>query len=173
MSSLIIIVALTSSALAVPQKEKFRNWTASLDEVNTGEDLRKTCSAWSTAKDAAGREWTLKLAIANGDALPPDAYPQISIAAAAGAITGNGSQSAVFGFGDTHVDAQVSGSGNEVMVSNDKATSLRLLKAFAQGSSLDLALAAEAPVAFSLVGFTASYRKLGAWCGFPTQDVAK
>jgi hypothetical protein len=41
------------------------------------------------------------------------------------------------------------------------------------GSTPDLALPAKLGVSLSLAGFTASYKKLGAWCGFPTADVAK
>lgn len=171
--SLILPAALAASAQAASREDTSKDWTASLDEVNTGEDLRKTCSASTAAKDAAGTEWTLKLAISNGDVLPPDAYPSIVVTTAQGGLPSGENQPAVFGFGDTRIDAQVSGGGNEVMVNNVKATSLALLKAMAAGATLDLALPARPAVSLSLAGFTASYKKLGTWCGFPTTDVAK
>ena len=170
--SFIIAVALAASAHAAPQKETSRDWTASLAEVNTGEDLRKTCSAWTTAKDMAGKDWTLELAISNGDALPPDAYPQLGIAAADGLPKGE-NQSASFDFGDRKIEAKASGDGKTAMVDNAKEKSLALLKAFAAGDKLAVTLAGKPAASFSLAGFTASYRKLGQWCGFPTTDVAK
>lgn len=172
-SCLILFAATISGAEASAQSETFKDWKTSLEEVNTGEDVRKTCTAETSASDAAGTAWTLKLGISNGDVLPPDAYPQITITVAGGGLPNGENQPAVFGFGDKRVDAQVSGGGNEVMVNNVKETSLALLKAFASGSTLDLALPAKPGVSVSLAGFTASYRKLGSWCGFPTTDIAK
>lgn len=172
-SSLILSVALAVSAHAAPQKETSKDWTAGLDEVNTGEDMRKTCSAWTTAKDTAGKDWTLELAISNGDALPPDAYPQLSIAAAADGPPKGENQSASFDFGDRKIEAKASGDGKTVMVDNAKEKSLALLKAFAAGDKLAVTLAGKPAASFSLAGFTASYRKLGQWCGFPTTDVTK
>lgn len=170
---LLAFTLVTASAQAASQKETSKDWTASLEEVNTGEDLRKTCTASTAARDVAGKDWTLKLAISNGDVLPPDAYPSITVVSGAGGLPRGENQPAVFGFGDTRIDAQVSGGGNEVMVNNVKATSLALLKAMATGSTLDLALPAKPAVSMSLAGFTASYKKLGTWCGFPTTDVAR
>jgi hypothetical protein len=153
-------VALTGSAHAAAQKETFRDWQASLDEVNTGEDVRKTCSAATTAKDAAGKDWTLKVSIGNGDVMPPDAYPAIAVSAAGGGLPSRENQPAAFGFGDQRIDAKVSGGGNEAM-------------AMAAGSTLDLTLPAKPTISLSLSGFTAAYRKLGTCCGFPTTDIAK
>lgn len=45
---------LGGGAMAAPQKETFKDWTASLSEVNTGEDMRKTCTARTFAKDTQG-----------------------------------------------------------------------------------------------------------------------
>ncbi|WP_119274489.1 hypothetical protein [Taklimakanibacter deserti] len=172
-SSLILSAALATSAHAASQKETSKDWTASLDEVNTGEDLRKTCSAWTTAKDAAGKDWTLKLAISNGDVLPPDGYPAIVVGSAAGGLPKGENQPASFDFGDKKLEAKVSGDGKEAMINNVKATSLALLKGLAAGSAVTVTLAGKPTPSLSLAGFTASYRKLGQWCGFQTSDVAK
>lgn len=171
-SSLVLPIALAASAHAATQKETSRDWTAGLAEVNTGEDVRKTCSAWTTAKDTAGKDWTLKLAIGNGDVLPPDAYPQLSIAAAGGLPKGE-NQSASFDFGNRKIEAKASADGKTAMVDNAKEKSLALLKALAAGDKLAVTLAGKPTASFSLAGFTASYRKLGQWCGFPTMDVTK
>lgn len=161
-------VLLMGSAEAAAQKETIKDWTASLDEVNTGEDVRLTCTAQTAAPD---RSWTLRLAISNGDVMPPDAYPQVVIAAA-GLAKGEGLAIA-FSFGDEHIDAKGSSDGKELMVENVKATSLALLRAMAAGDKLDIAVGGKSAPPLSLAGFTASYRTLGNWCGFPTTDVAK
>lgn len=171
--SFILTVALAAQAQAAPQKETARDWTASLDEVNTGEDVRKTCAAWTMAKDAAGNVWTLKLAIGNGDALPPDAYPQLSLASVAGGLPKGENQAAAFDFGGKKLEAKASSDGDQVMVNNEKETSLALLKNLAAGDNVTVTLAGAPSPALSLAGFTATYRKLGSWCGFPTTDVTK
>ena len=160
--------AMLGAAQATPQKATFRDWTASLDEVNTGEDVRLTCTAQTAAPDGS---WTLRLAISNGDVMPPDAYPQIVIAGA-GLAKGEG-LAVAFSFGDEHIDAKGLSDGKELMVDNAKATSLALLRAMAAGDKLDIAVAGISAPPLSLAGFTASYRKLGSWCGFPTTDIAK
>ncbi|MGE0239294.1 MAG: hypothetical protein AB7F09_02500 [Parvibaculaceae bacterium] len=171
--SLVLGAALAANAGAASRNETSKDWTASLEEVDTGEDVRKTCTGWTAARDEAGKDWTLKLAIGDGDVLPPDAYPQLSITAAAGGLNKAENQPATFDFGGKEVEAKVSGGGNEVMVDNVKETSLALLKALAAGDRLTVTLTGKPSPALSLSGFTASYRKLGQWCGFPTADVAK
>lgn len=162
--------ALTGAAHAAAQNETFRDWTASMTEVDTGEDLRKTCTA---ATSAADKSWTLGIAISNGDALPPDGYPTLVIDAAGGGLTEGEDLPAVFSFGDKRIEAKVHGGGKQVIVNNTNTTSLALLQAMAAGSTLDVTLAGKTGPSLSLSGFTASYRKLGAWCGFPTSDVTK
>jgi hypothetical protein len=164
-------IALPESAQAASQKEAFRDWTASLDEVNTGEDLRKTCVATTSVKDAQGKSSTLSLAISNGDALPPDAYPSMTITA--GGLPDGESVPVAFEFGDKRIDAQGMGDGKQLMINNSKETSLPLLRAMASGSTLEATVAGAAAPALSLKGFTAAYRQLGTWCGFKTDDVAK
>lgn len=165
----LLFLALTGNAQAAPQKETFRDWAAGLDEVNTGEDLRKTCRA-ETSAAADGQTATLAIAIGDGDVLPPDAYPAITISMIAPA--GEGIPVA-FEIGGKRFDIQAAGDGQQVTINNAKETSLALLRAMAAGSTLDITVAGNPVPALSLKGFTAAYRQLGAWCGFPTGDVAK
>lgn len=166
----LLLLALAGTAMAAPQKEAFRDWTAGLDEVNTGEDLRKTCRAETSAKDAGGQAVTLAIVIGDGDVLPPDAYPAILISMAA-APSGDGIPVA-FEMSGKRLDARAAGDGKQVSIDNVKETSLALLRAMAAGGTLDITVAGKPVPALSLKGFTAAYRKLGAWCGFPADDVA-
>ena len=171
-SFLILTATLVVNAQAASREETSKDWTAGMAEINTGEDIRKTCSAWTTAKDAGGAAWTLRLAISNGDVLPPEAYPQVSLIAASGLPKGE-NLSLSFDFGDAKVDVKAMGDGDQLMINNEKETSLALLKNLAAGSTVTAMLGGKPTPALSLAGFTASYRKLGNWCGFPTTDVAK
>ncbi|WP_299673576.1 hypothetical protein [uncultured Roseobacter sp.] len=49
----------------------YKDWIVLVEELDTGQDLRRTCTAW-TGGDG---QPTLRLEITNGDAGPPDAYP--------------------------------------------------------------------------------------------------
>lgn len=49
----------------------YKDWTVYVEEVDTGEDVRRTCEA-ATGGDGLPR---LSLSITNGDAGPPVAYP--------------------------------------------------------------------------------------------------
>lgn len=172
LSSGLLFLALTGNALAAPQKETFRDWAAGLDEVNTGEDLRKTCRAETSASADGGQTATLAIAIGDGDVLPPDAYPAITISMTAPAPAGEGILVA-FEIGGKRLDIQAVGDGKQVTINNAKETSLTLLRAMAAGSTVDITVAGKPVPALSLKGFTAAYRQIGAWCGFPTGDVAK
>ncbi len=169
--SALACTAFLSAAQAAPQKETYRDWSASLDEVNTGEDLRKTCVAATSAGDAQNKTWGLTLSISNGDVLPPDAYPQVAITAD-GLPKGEGIP-LVLDFGGKRIDAKGMGDGKQLMIDNMRETSLQVLRAMAAGDKLNLTIAGKPAPALSLAGFTASYRKLGSWCGFLTSDVAK
>jgi hypothetical protein len=171
LASALMFLGLAGNAQAAPQTETFRDWAAGLDEVNTGEDVRKTCRAETSAAGDGGQSATLAIAIGDGDVLPPDAYPAISIALAAGPA-GEGIP-VTFDIGGKRFDIQAVGNGKHVTLNNTKETSLSLLRAMAAGSTVDIAVAGKPIPAQSLKGFTAAYRQLGAWCGFVTGDVAK
>ncbi|MER9438190.1 hypothetical protein [Mesorhizobium sp. M0618] len=166
-----------SPAQAAPKLETFGRWSTLVDEVDTGEDLRKTCAASTAFIGAGGVPGTLTLIITNGDALPPDAYPSVTIAVDNKDLPAGKSVAATFGddkgrvTAKLHSDGAVNGRLNWT-VDNQAKTSLALLRAMRRASVLDVSFG-DAPVgSISMDGFTKAYRSLGASCGFPTADVA-
>ncbi|RVD04798.1 MAG: hypothetical protein EOS73_33355 [Mesorhizobium sp.] len=164
-------------AQAAPKLETFGRWSTLVDEVDTGEDLRKTCAASTAFIGAGGVPGTLTLVITNGDALPPDAYPSITIAVDNKGLPAGKSIAATFGDDKGRVAAKLHSDGAvngrlSWTVDNQAKTSLALLRAMRRASVLDVSFG-DAPVgSISMDGFTKAYRSLGASCGFPTADVA-
>ncbi|RWC56267.1 hypothetical protein [Mesorhizobium sp.] len=165
------------AAPAAPKLETFGRWSTLIDEVDTGEDLRRTCAASTAFIGAGGESGTLTLIITNGDALPPDAYPSLTIAVDNKALPTGKSVAAAFGDDKGHVTAKLHsdvavGGRLSWTVDNQAKTSLALLRAMRRASVLDVSFG-DAPVgSISMDGFTKAYRSLGASCGFPTADVA-
>ncbi|QND65229.1 hypothetical protein HB777_15865 [Mesorhizobium loti] len=166
-----------SPAQAAPKLETFGRWSTLVDEVDTGEDLRKTCAASTAFVGAGGVPGTLTLIITNGDALPPDAYPSVTIAVDNKDLPAGKSVAATFGDDKGHVAAKLHSDGAvngrlSWTVDNQAKTSLALLRAMRRAAVLDVSFG-DAPVgSISMDGFTKAYRSLGASCGFPTADVA-
>ncbi|RWB25715.1 MAG: hypothetical protein E5V25_04895 [Mesorhizobium sp.] len=158
---------------AAPKTETFGKWSTTVDEIDTGEDLRKTCVASTAFLDASGASGTLTLAISNGDALPPDGYPTLVIAMRNKDLPTGENIPAVFGDSNGNVKATVNAlAGGRWMMNNKTEISLALLRAMRRASELDVTFA-DMPVAtVSMDGFTKAYRSLGVSCGFPTGDVA-
>ncbi|WP_084831433.1 MULTISPECIES: hypothetical protein [Mesorhizobium] len=160
---------------AAPKTETFGKWSTTVDEIDTGEDLRRTCVASTAFLDASGASGTLTLAISNGDALPPDGYPTLVIAMKNKDLPTGEDIPAVFGDSNGKVKATVdgmAGAGGKWMLKNKPEISLALLRAMRRASALDV-IFADTPVAtVSMDGFTKAYRSLGVSCGFPTVDVA-
>ncbi|RWE60992.1 hypothetical protein [Mesorhizobium sp.] len=158
---------------AAPKTETFGKWSTTVDEIDTGEDLRKTCVASTAFLDASGASGTLTLAISNGDALPPDGYPTLVIAMRNKDLPTGENIPAVFGDSNGNVKATVNAlAGGRWMMNNKTEISLALLRAMRRASALDV-IFADTPVAtVSMDGFTKAYRSLGVSCGFPTVDVA-
>ncbi|RUV75385.1 MAG: hypothetical protein EOR30_21235 [Mesorhizobium sp.] len=158
---------------AAPKTETFGKWSTTVDEIDTGEDLRKTCVASTAFLDASGASGTLTLAISNGDALPPDGYPTLVIAMRNKDLPTGENIPAVFGDSNGNIKATVNAlAGGRWMMNNKTEISLALLRAMRRASALDV-IFADTPVAtVSMDGFTKAYRSLGVSCGFPTVDVA-
>ncbi|RWN01767.1 MAG: hypothetical protein EOR84_05735 [Mesorhizobium sp.] len=160
---------------AAPKTETFGNWSTTVDEIDTGEDLRKTCVASTAFLDASGASGTFTLAISNADALPPNGYPTLVIAMKNKDLPTGENIPAVFGDGNGKVKATVdamAGASGKWMLNNKPEISLALLRAMRRASALDIVFA-DTPVAtVSMDGFTKAYRSLGVSCGFPTGDVA-
>ncbi|RWC42848.1 MAG: hypothetical protein EOS23_24210 [Mesorhizobium sp.] len=158
---------------AAPKTETFGKWSTTVDEIDTGEDLRKTCVASTAFLDASGASGTLTLAISNGDALPPDGYPTLVIAMRNKDLPTGENIPAVFGDSNGNIKGTVNAlAGGRWMMNNKIEISLALLRAMRRASALDV-IFADTPVAtVSMDGFTKAYRSLGVSCGFPTVDVA-
>ncbi|TIO10515.1 hypothetical protein [Mesorhizobium sp.] len=162
-------------AQAAPKMETFGAWSTIVDEVDTGEDVRKTCAASTAFLDPSGTSGTLTLAISNGDALPPDGYPTLVIAMKNKELPTGENIPAVFGDANGKVKATVnaiSDGGGQWMMNNKTETSLALLRAMRRASALDVTFADKPVATVSMDGFTKAYRSLGVSCGFPTGDVA-
>lgn len=175
LTTLPLPAALAQSAQTptAPKTETFGKWSTTVDEIDTGEDLRKTCVASTAFLDASGTSGTLTLAISNGDALPPDGYPTLVIAMRNKDLPTGENIPAVFGDSNGKIKATVNAlTGGKWMVNNKTETSLALLRAMRRAGALDVTFA-DTPVAtVSMDGFTKAYRSLGASCGFSTGDVA-
>lgn len=98
-------------AQAAPKLETFGRWSTLVDEVDTGEDLRKTCAASTAFIGAGGESGVLTLIITNGDALPPDAYPSITIAVDNKTLPAGKSVTATFGDDKGRVTAKLHSDG--------------------------------------------------------------
>lgn len=162
-------------AQAAPRMETFGKWSTIVDEVDTGEDVRKTCAASTAFLDASGTSGTLTLAISDGDALPPEGYPTLVIAMKNKELPTGENIAAVFGDTNGKVEATVktiSDGGGRWMMNNKTETSLALLRAMRRAGALDVTFADKPVATVSMDGFTKAYRRLGASCGFPTDDVA-
>jgi hypothetical protein len=177
---LVTLTALPPAALAqsaptpaAPKTETFGNWSTTVDEIDTGEDLRKTCVASTAFLDASGTSGTLTLAISNGDALPPHGYPTLVIAMKNKDLPTGENIPAVFGDSNGKVKATVNAlAGGKWMLNNKTETSLALLRAMRRAGALDIVFADNPVATVSMGGFTKAYRSLGLSCGFPTGDVA-
>ena len=164
-------------APAGPKLETFGRWSTLVDEVDTGQDIRKTCAASTAFIGAGGETGTLTLIISNGDALPPAAYPSLTIAVDNQALPTGKSVAATFGDDKGHVtaklrsDAAINGRLSWT-VDNQAKTSLALLRVMRRASALDVSFGDTPVGSISMDGFTKAYRSLGVSCGFPTTDVA-
>ncbi|CCV06432.1 conserved exported hypothetical protein [Mesorhizobium metallidurans STM 2683] len=158
---------------AAPKMETFGKWSTLVDEVDTGEDMRKTCAASTAFLDPNGTSGTLTLAISNGDALPPDGYPTVTIAIRNNDLPKGENIPTVFGDDKGKVKASFHlSAGGQWMMNNKTETTLALLRAMRRASTLDVSFADKPVGTVSMDGFTKAYRSLGASCGFPTADVA-
>ncbi|MBZ9694333.1 hypothetical protein LB544_04125 [Mesorhizobium sp. CO1-1-9] len=161
----------------MPATSTFGRWTTMVDTLDTGQDAHKTCAASTAFFDASGNSGTLTLSISTGDALPPDAYPAILITIDNKSLLTGKKIAATFG--DPGVKVSTTVYSNDAVngrpswtIDNQAKTSLALLRAMRQVTSLDVAFGKQAVASIPMNGFTKAYRNLGASCGFPTKDVA-
>ncbi|WP_442921390.1 hypothetical protein [Mesorhizobium sp. ISC15] len=173
LATLTILPLSVALAQSAPKTETFGKWSTTVDEIDTGEDLRKTCVASTAFLDASGTSGTLTLAISNGDVLPPDGYPTLVIAMKNKDLPTGENIPAVFGDSNGKVKATVNAlAGGKWMLNNKTEISLALLRAMRRAGALDIVFADNPVATVSMDGFTKAYRSLGVSCGFPTGDVA-
>lgn len=170
-------LAQTQPAPDMPATSTFGRWTTMVDALDTSQDAHKTCAASTAFFDASGNSGTLTLSISTDDTLPPNAYPAIMITIDNRALVTAKKVAAVFGDPGVKVPVTVL-SGDAVngrptwTVDNQPKTSLALLRAMRQVTSLDVAFDKRTVASIPMDGFTKAYRNLGTSCGFPTKDVA-
>ncbi|MER9950472.1 hypothetical protein [Mesorhizobium sp. M0047] len=181
---LVAFLTLSGSAFAqtqptpnVPATGTFGRWATIVDVLDTGQDARKTCVASTAFVDSGGYPGTLTLSISNGDALPPDAYPAVTIAIGNKDLPTGKKIAAKFGDAAGQVAAIVYSHDSVAgrlawMVENKPKTSLALLRAMRRATTLDVVFGKQPVATISMDGFYKAYRSLGMSCGFATADVA-
>ncbi|QPC93574.1 hypothetical protein [Mesorhizobium sp. INR15] len=178
LSAVAVWTALSAGpSLAEPKTETSGKWSATVDELSSGQDVHKTCAASTAFVDQNGSPGTVTLIISSDDALPPNAYPALTLAVDNKDLPKGNSIATVFSDGKGKVAATVSegdsiGPHRQWIMDNKPKTSLALLRAMRQASTLDVTLASIPVASIEMTGFTKAYRNLGTWCGFPTGDVA-
>lgn len=171
-------------SLAVPLQAssglfwEYGSWTVYVDDIDTGEDLRRTCVA-ITGGDGMP---TVKVEISDGDAGPPHAYPSVVINESA--IRGHGTvmqdgQDAYVRFDDEDsMDGTVAGYfDDEGFAQADIAfhspQSQWVLQAMRRNGQMDVVVAHQEFFTAFLDGFTASYLKMMEQCGFDGTGVVE
>ena len=146
-------------------------WRVSVDVVDTGEDVRRSCRA-STGGDG---DPVVEVFISNGDAGPPYAYPSVVVneSAPRGHITYmKDKQQAYVWFDDEDtIDGQVTAyHDDEGIPQADLAfhspKSQWVLQAMRRNGQMDVVVDHKVFFTAFLDGFTASYLKMMEQCGF-------
>jgi hypothetical protein len=164
------------SAHAAEQYFDYKDWTVRVEAVDTGEDLRITCSMW-TGGDG---DPTVGFTLANGDALPPDVFPGVqlterAIRGHATVLQNEEKVTFVFDDGDS-AQASVYADFDEdgfafAQTSFPFEDNQRVLQAMQRNGQIDITGPGGLVYTASLSGFTASYRKVAEQCGFPVDGV--
>lgn len=165
-----------SGAPAAGGYREYRDWRVSVEAVDTGEDLRITCTI-STGGDG---DPTLSATISNGDALPPFAYPSVFFEESAprgyDTVMREGDQ--IFFAFDSGVEFAAVARGfiddegfarAEIPVYHPE--SLFLLRAMGRADRVGIMRGSELVYSASLSGFTAAYGEMAAQCGFGAEGV--
>ncbi|MCK7615256.1 hypothetical protein [Roseibium sediminicola] len=165
-----------ASAHAAEQYFDYKDWTVRVEAVDTGEDLRITCSMW-TGGDG---DPTVGFTVSNGDALPPDYFPGVqlmerAIRGHATVLKNDEKVTFVFDDGDS-APATVYADFDEdgfafAQTSFAFEDNQRVLQAMQRNGQIDITGPGGLVYTASLSGFTASYRKVAEQCGFPVDGV--
>ncbi len=150
---------------------EYGSWRVLVQEIDTGEDLRRTCTA-ITGGDGLP---SVTVAFSNGDAGPPDFFPTVTVHeyASRGYDTVlQGGQSAYIRFDDEQVmDSVVTTYVTEDVFANaeiafDHPISQWVLQSMRTNGQMDVVVEGKVFIYTYLDGFTASYLKAAEQCGF-------
>lgn len=170
------LLAATLPAAAQEQSWEYRNWRAVAETIDTGEDIRITCSAQAGGDGLPVVQATLS----NGDVLPPDAFPSVTVEehAPRGYATMMQEGDAVnflFDDGDSApanvyvwADDEGFAVASAEIASSD---SQRVLQAMRRAGQLEVVRSGEVVATVLLDGFSAAYGKMAEACGFSTEGV--
>lgn len=155
---------------------EYGSWRVVIDEVDTGEDLRRTCYAL-TGGDG---QPTVAFSFSNGDAGPPWFFPSVIVYESAprgfDTVLQDG-QSAYIRFDDEQVmDGTVYAYLDEdgfarAEISFDHPLSQWVLQSMRVNGQMDVVVAGDVFMYAYLDGFTASYLKAAEECGFDGSGV--
>ncbi|WP_428645673.1 hypothetical protein [Roseibium sp.] len=171
-----LVASATSTAEAAEQFFTYKDWNVQVETVDTGEDLRVTCSMW-TGGDG---DPTVGFSVSNGDALPPDFFPGVQLTERAirgqATVLQNGQTvNFVFDDGDS-ATATVTADFDEdgfafALTDFPFEHNQRVLQAMQRNGQIEIIGPGGLVYTASLNGFTASYRKVAEQCGFPAEGV--
>ena len=173
---LALLAAMPTVAQAQDQYWDYKDWTVRVETVDTGEDLRVFCSAY-TGGDG---QPTLRIDVSNGDAMPPDFYPAPVLHESAPrgyATMMQDGQRVLFEFDlDTLTEGFVQAFYDEDGIMQAQAYVISsenqwLLQNMRHGDQMWITLDGDVVYGASLSGFTAAYGKIAEQCGFTTDGV--
>jgi hypothetical protein len=171
-----VACCLASTALSSEQFFSFKDWNVQVETVDTGEDLRITCSMW-TGGDGNP---SVGFSISNGDALPPSIFPNVQLTERAirgypTVLQNEQKVNWVFDDGDSaqaSVYADFDQEGFAFAETNfPYEDNQRVLQAMQRNGLIDIVGPGGLVYSASLSGFTASYRKVAEQCGFTVEGV--
>lgn len=175
-SFLAALAILPSVAQAETQYWDYGAWTVMVETVDTGEDLRVFCTAF-TGGDGAP---SLRIDVSNGDAMPPDFYPAPVLHESAPrghATMMQDGDRVLFEFdreGVTEGFVQAFHDEDGIMQAQafaHTADNLWLLQTMRHADQMWTTRDGEVIYGASLAGFTASYGTIAEQCGFSTIGV--
>lgn len=165
-----------TTAQADSQFWNYKDWNVVVETVDTGEDIRVTCRAF-TGGDG---DPTLDITVSNGDALPPYYYPAPTLIEQAprGYSTGRQqNQMVTFSSDDGwavqgSIEVALSAEGFEIATSYAPVPEAQqMLQAMRRAGNIVITSNDVSIYIASLNGFTAAYGKIAEQCGFPTTGV--
>ncbi|MEY8099891.1 hypothetical protein AB9F29_21290, partial [Falsihalocynthiibacter sp. S25ZX9] len=155
---------------------EYGSWRVIVQEVDTGEDIRRTCSA-VTGGDGPP---SVVVSVSNGDVGPPDFFPTVLVRETAPrgfkTVMQNG-QAAYIRFDDEDVmDGMVYASLDDegfafAEIAFDHPLSQWVLRAMRKNGQFDVVVEGKVFMYAYMDGFTASYLKMAEECGFDGEGV--